>query len=98
MLLKHVELSKEDADVIHQSVLEVDETASKDLRSNARRRTCTGSANQSAQANRGSAAQAMIASTMQGPAQGQQTKDARTAIRRHAVTGNDCETQGAREI
>ena len=40
----------------------------------------------------------MIASTMQGPAQGQQTKDARTAIRRHAVTGNDCETQGAREI
>ena len=49
-------------------------------------------------ANRGSAAQAMIASTMQGPAPGQQTKDARTAIRRHAVTGNDCETQGAREI
>ena len=49
MLLKHVELSKEDADVIHQSVLEVDETASKDLRSNARSRTCTGSAIQSAQ-------------------------------------------------
>ena len=72
MLLKHVELGKEDADVIHQSVLEVDETASKDLRSNASRRTCTGSEPKVLEANRRSATQAMIARPVQkGPAQGQ---------------------------
>ena len=96
MLLKHVELSKEDADVIHQSVLEVDETASRDLRSNARRRTCTGSANQSAQK--------LIADQQHRQWLRAQCKDllrvstkgCQNSNSQNAVTGNDCETQGAK--
>ena len=48
-------------------------------------------------ANRGSAAQAMIASTNAKDLLRVSTKDARSAIRRNAVTSNDCETQSAKK-
>ena len=93
MLLKHVELGKEDAAVIHQSVLEVDETASKDLRSNASRRTCTGSEPKVLEANRRSATQAMNCETSAERTCSGSEPSARSQSQ--ISTGNDCETQSA---
>ena len=56
MLLKHIELGKEDADVIHQSVLEADETASRDLNRMPDAGPAQGQQTKVPKANRGSAA------------------------------------------